>query len=323
MILVLYSVDPQMARHVAMKSIVKDFPIRDEFNYVSFNMAVKTVNELASECEFLPIGTDRKCILATDCGFLAKGRGYKYQKDDGPEALLRYLKNPNDFIDLYLLVHAETVDEKNPLIQAAMKSGQVKGIPMPKPEEWIEYARKFLAAKGSPIDVDAARELVVRAENDYGRFINDLNKLANYANGEPITMKAILALIPPRIEDDTFALSNALTRGDVAKAIGIYRDLKQHSVDEIRLINTLAGQFVFMDEVAFLDGKGMSSFDIAKELGASPKRVEITVRNLYRMKLGALTRILEDLYATEKQILTGQVDAPFAFMRFLANFSIA
>ena len=323
MILVLYSPDPQMARHVAMKAIRKDFPVRDEFNYVSFNMTMTTLNDLADECSYLPLGTERKCVVASDCAFLAKSKAkYKYQKDDGPDKLLAYLDNPSAFIDLYLLVHAEAVDEKNPLVKAIMKTGSIKGIPLPKPEEWIDYANRYMAHNHCSIEPDAARELVARVDGDYGRFLNDLAKLASYANGEPVTLFAVKTLVTPKIEDDTFAMSNALTRGDVPKAMAIYRDLKSHSVDEIRLINVLAGQFTFMDEVRYLDAKGASSYDIARELATSPKRVEVTLRNLYRVKSDSLPRILEELYACEKAILTGSASPEFAFTRFLANYSI-
>ena len=323
MILLLYSNDPAMARHIAQKSIKKDFPIRDEFNYVSLNMATTRLNDLADECSFVPLGTERKCVLAFDCAFLAKSKTkYKYQADDGPDKLLEYCKNPNAFIDLYLLVHSDAIDEKNPIVKAVVNTGSVKGIPIPKTEEWVSYATKYLAAKGSPIDPDAARELVRRDDGDYGRFINDLRKLECYANGEPVSLKAVQMLITPKVEDDTFAMSNALTRGDVAKAMDIYKDLKAHSVDEIRLINTLAMQFTFMDMVRYLDAKGTPSNEIATELFTSPKRVEVTLRNLYRIKPDSLPRILDELYECEKAILTGQVAPEFAFGRFLANYRI-
>lgn len=323
MILVLYSPDPQMARHVAMKAIRKDFPVRDEFNYVSFNMTMTTLNDLADECSYLPLGTERKCVVASDCAFLAKTKAkFKPQKGDGTERLLRYLEHPDEAVDLYMLVYAENVDEKNPLLLAAEKNGTVKGVPLPKPEEWVTYATKYCAAKGSDIDPDAARELVTRVDNDYGRFLCDLEKLVTYANGERITLATVKELVTPKIEEDTFAMSNALSRGDVSKAIAIYQDLKSHSIEEIRLINTLASQFTFMHMVRYLDAKGMSSYDIARELGTSPKRVEVTARNLYRVKGDSLSRILDELYETEKAILTGTVQPEFAFSRFLANFSL-
>ena len=323
MILLLYSLDPAMAKYTAMKSIKKDFPLRDEFNYASFNMSQTRLNDLADECSFLPLGAERKCVLAFDCAFLAKSKTkYKYQADDGPDKLLEYCKNPNAFIDLYLLVHSDAVDEKNPIVKAVMNTGSVKGIPVPKTEEWADFAIRYLAKKGSPIDADAARELAKRDDGDYGRFIADLQKLECYANGEPISLKAVMMLTTPKVEEDTFAMSNALTRGDVAKAMAIYQDLKMHSVDEIRLINTLAGQFTFMDMVRYLDAKGASSNQIASELFTSPKRVEVTLRNLYRIKPDSLPRILDELYECEKAILSGAVAPEFAFQRFLANYRI-
>ncbi|MCR5348822.1 MAG: DNA polymerase III subunit delta [Bacilli bacterium] len=320
MILVLYSTDPQMARHVAMKQIRKDFPKRDEFNYISLNMELTPLDELAQECSFLPLGCDRKCVLAFGCSFLAKTKTKLDEKES--RRLLEYLKNPDAFIDLYMLVEADAVDEKNPLVKAIMNTGQIKGIPLPKPEEWMEYAKQYFAAKGCGIEESACRELILRVDNDYGRFQNDLGKLSSYANGETITLNAVKMLIAPKIEEDTFAMSNALTRGDVAKAMAIYKDLKAHSVDEIRLINTLASQFLFMDEVRYLDLRGNSSDEIARELATSRKRVEVTLSNLYRIHQEAIPRILEELYECEKSILTGNVEPAFAFTRFLANYTI-
>ena len=323
MILLLYSVDPQMARHIADKSIRKDFPVKDECNYVSLNMAVTPVNELAEECSFLPLGTERKCVLASNCLFLAKSKTkYKYASGDGPEKLLEYCRNPNAFIDLYLLCPAESVDEKNEIVKAIATTGSVKGIPLPKPAEWIEYAKKYCSAKGSPIDYEAAQELVFRVDNDYGRFLNEMDKLLAYANGEPITKAIVTRMVPPKEEDDIFQMSNALARNDVSKAFAVYKDLKAHSMDEIRIINILTNQFVFMDEVRFLSARGSSAMDIAQELGANPKRVEITMRGLYQVKSDGITKILEELYKTEKSILSGEADPSFAFTRFLANYKI-
>jgi len=77
-----------------------------------------------------------------------------------------------------------------------------------------------------------------------------------------------------------------------------------------------------MDQVRYLDAKGSSSYDIAKELYTSPKRVEVTLRNLYRVMPEALPRILEELYQCEKNILSGKMTPEFAFSLFLANYQI-
>lgn len=323
MITVLYSSDPMMARYAALVSIHKAFPERDEFNYIRFNMAETTLNELADECNFLPLGTDRKCILASDCAFLAKSKTkYKFAEGDSISRLLEYCKSPSAFVDLYLLVKGE-IDPKNELVKAIQVTGSVKEVVVPSEEELAEKANRYFSTKGGGIEPEAARELAKRVGSDYGRFINELPKLLNYANGERVRLDSVKLLVAPKEEDDTFALSNALVKGDAKKAIKIYRDLKTHGVEEVRLINMLANQFVFLDEVRYLDAKGLSSYQIGTELATSPKRVEVSLRNIYRIKEHVFPRILDELYETEKAILTGKADGEFAFMRFLANFDIA
>ena len=323
MITLLYSSDATMTRYAALLSIHKTFPVRDEFNYVRFNMAETRLNELADECNFIPLGTDRKCVLASDCAFLAKSKTkYKLAEGDSFDRLLAYFQSPSEFVDLYLLVKGE-IDPKNELVKAIKNTGTIKEILLPSEDELAEKATRYFASKGAGIEPEAAREIAKRVGVDYGRFMNELPKLLNYANGEQVRLESVKLLVAPKEEDDTFALSNALVRGDVKKAMAIYRDLKAHSLEEVRLINMLANQFVFLDEVRYLDAKGLSSQQIASELTTSPKRVEISLRNMYRIKPDVFPRILEELYVCEKAILTGQSDGEFAFMRFLANYDIA
>ena len=320
MITILSSKDAEMARSRAKKLLAKDFPVRDETNYVSLNMAVTPVKELAEECEYLPLGTERKCILAENCFFLAKTKGkVKLLKDDSLEGLQRFCEHPSEWIDLYLLVYDE-LDPKNPIVHAVSNTGSVKEIPIPEAADWVTYAKKYLASKGSGIDDRAASELVKRVGGDYGRFIGELQKLENYGNGEPISLKAIEMLVAPKLEDDAFKMSNCLLRGDIKGAISIYRDLKIYQIDEIRLLNMLVNQFRFLEMVRYLDAKGFDSREIASRLKEKPIRVEIALKNLYSLKQDSLPRIMEELYECEKGILTGEKDAPLAFELFLANY---
>ncbi len=320
MIVVLFSNDSEMVRTRALKMIKADFPTRDETNYVNLNMTVSSVRELAEECEMLSLGAERKCVVGQNCFFLSKSKTKaKLAKDDSIEPLLAYCKNPNAFVDLYLLVYGE-VDPKNEIIKAISATGSIKEIPIPKAEDWIEYAKKTFREEG--IEEAAASEIVKRVGNDYGRFIGELSKLKNYANGERLTLKAVQMLVAPKLEDDAFKMSNHLLKGQIEEATRIYQNLKVYGTDEIRLINMLASQFRFLDMVRFLDARGLSSSQIASTLGEKPIRVDIGLRNLYAMRPDSLPRIMEDLYVCQKRILTGEADERFAFELFLATFEL-
>lgn len=330
-IYLIYSEEPELARRSALKILKKEFPGRDEFNYASLNMAVSPLKELADECSYLPLGVDRKAVFAEDCQFLvkpvrAKGAAKatskkKAQKIDvSLERMAAYCQNPNENIDLFLVVYSQSLDEGNPVVQAVKNTGRILNVPIPSAQEWIDFALRFLKKYGVEAEPAVAEEIVRRVNGDYGRFLSDLAKLSIYANGEPLTMNAVKRLVSPKLEDDAFAMSNALLRNDVSSAIAIYHDLKVFGVDEVRLMNLLANQFRFMDMVQTLSNMGLGSDAVAAELAAKPFRVTVTLRNLQGAKKGSLPRIMESLYATEKAILSGEQPPRLAFERFLATF---
>ncbi len=320
MIYLIYSKESEMARRSALKILKKEFPKRDEGNYVCFNMAVTPIKTLVDECEAMSLMSSKKAVLAEDCAFLSKmERGSKKIKDAGSEALEQYCLHPNPDVDLFLVVYAEQLDTKNKVVDAISKTGMIKEVPVPPEEEWIAYTKRYLERNGSKIEDDAAIDLVKRIDGDYGRFLSELTKLDAFGSGATITKEDIRILVSPRLEEDAFVLSNALSNGNIEKALRVYRDLKAHSIDEIRLINMLGNQFRFLDEVAFLASQGGSKNAIASELNASPYRVDICLRNLRSMRPNATARVLERLYRCEKAILSGEQNAEFAFTRFLAE----
>lgn len=323
MIYLIFSSQSKMAQSALQTLLKKDYPERDECNFVSFDLGVTPVNELAKECDQLPLGYEKKAVVGENAAFLAKSRTkYKYQKDDGPEALLAYLQNPNPAIDLYLLLYSDEPDLSSPLVKAIKQNGEIKQVKQLTPDQWPTFIRNYFEKRGTSIAPDAVRELYNRTGGDYANFINESQKLLAYAGGTPIDLKIVATMVSPKLDDDAFHLSNALTRGDIESALRIYRDLKVHSVEEITLINLLAGQFRYMDMVRFLDAKGLDSAQIAREIGGSPIRADITVRNLYRIKEASLLRIQEQLYQLDYEILSGHQDPEFAFQLFLANFAL-
>ena len=320
MIRLYYSSSPDLAKRAARRDLKKDYPNPDETNFVSFNMAVTPLRDLAEECSYLSLGVEKKAVLAYDCFFLEKSKSKpKYQKDDKPEALLEYLEHPIYETDLYLLVYADALDDKSEMVEAIKKTGFVKEVLIPSPQDWVDYAEKYLGSRGVSISRKASAELVHRVGNDFGIFSQELDKLVAYANGEAVSYEAVLRIVTKNEEDDAFAIGNALVRGDTGKAIEEYKKAKRGGADEIRLINMLAGQILYLDEVRFLSSIGYDAPMIARELGGSPKRAEIAFRNLYGMTAEAIEKTLEDLYQTEHQILNGEAPPELSFSLFLAR----
>ncbi len=320
MIKLYLSAQARLALDMAKRFLNKNYPERDETNFASFNMAVTTVKELAEECESLSLFAERKAILALDCFFLGKGK-YKLLAEDSLDPLLRYLQNPNPNVDLILLVYGE-LDPKSELVKAIKENGEVKEIKDPSDEELILNAKQRLAKAGGEFLPGAAEELICRIGGDYARYCNEFEKILIYANGGKVSKEEVKALVAPKLEDDTFAMSNALLKGNVALAFSIYHDLKVVKTEEVMLLSMLAKSFQFMEEVSYLSNQGLSSSGIASQLKANPYRVKITLNNLYSVDERKLPLILEQIYQTSLSILSGKEESQFAFERFLANYSI-
>lgn len=313
-----------MVKGALKKLLDEALPARDEMNYVSLDMGVTTLLELSNECLALPLGYNKKAIVAENCFFLAKTSGkIKMPKNDDAAPLLAFFANPDPNILLYLLVYAEELDGRSPFYTALVQ-GQAKMNPVSQfsPEQWKSFIPRFFEKRNVKIDSDAVDELLNRIDGDYAQFLNEAQKIITYAGKDDVTVDMVAKLVAPPLEDDVFQLSNALTRGDNGKALSIYKDLKVRAVDPIPLINLLARQFSFMDQVAFLAAQGQSNSAIALRLKCSFGRVNATQYGLRKIKNGSLGKALEGLYQSEFAILTGQEDPDLAFSLYLANLSL-
>lgn len=330
MIHLYYSSQDIMAKEMAKRAVKKILPERNDFNYIAFDLLQSSIQEAVSECEFLPFGCEKKVVVLENCGFLKKGARFKFQKGEeggkGIEILLNYLIHPNEAVDLFLLCYSEQIDKTSSIFHAIEddENNDIQGMKPLSSNDWVSYIANFFAKRGVKIDPEACRELSKRINGDYGSFLNETSKLLTYAAGSPIHMATIETLVPPYVEDDAYKISNALSRGDKRLAIQIYQDLKKKgAVEEVYLINMLANQFAYLDKVRYLDSQGLDSRQIASELGdRSSMRAEIAVRNLFNVREDSIPKILNQLYRTEKLILSGEASGELSFNLFLANFQL-
>jgi DNA polymerase-3 subunit delta len=314
-----------MVKGALKKLMQTSCPNPDAMNYVSFDLGVTPLLDVANECLSLPLGYDKKTVVAENCFFLEKSRSKpKYLKGDDPKAFLAYLQNPDPAIDLYLLVYSDSLDEKERFLPSSFSFDGARINPVSEfsKEQWHDYIARFFEKRNVAIEPMAINEIQNRIAGDYARFLNEGQKLVAYSNGEKITKAVVESLVSEPLEDDAFRLSNALTRGDVKNAIRIYQDLRVFSAEPISLIHLLANQFRFLNEVRYLQSSGLGSSQISGALQCSSMRVSIALDNLRRMGEDSLNNALDGLYDCEVSILTGKCDPDMAFSLYLANFTL-
>ena len=286
----------------------------DDFNVTKIDLDESSLDEVAYEASSLPLGYDKKALVVDNCVFLTK----EVKKED-EEKVLDILKNSTDDIDLIFILRSEKIDQKGKIFNYIKENGQVFEFLNISKEDWPIYIRKYFKNKNVEITSEAVNELVSRVDGDLTRFINEAEKLCLYKSS--ITLADVTLMVSKPLEDDAFQMSNALFRGENGVAISIYRDLKllgQKFVDA--LIPMLASQFRFISEVCFLDSRGLDKDDIASELGVSPVRVKIALKNSRNISRRQIANALDKLYNLDLQIKSGQIDRSYGLELFLINF---
>ena len=286
----------------------------DDFNVTKIDFEESSLDEIAYEASSLPLGYDKKAVVVDNCAFLTKD----VEKAD-EDKVLEMLKHSTNDIDIIFILRSEKIDNKGKIFNFIKENGQVLEFLNISKEEWPLYIRKFFKNKNVEITSEAINELSNRVDGDLTRFINEAEKLCLYKNS--ITIADVTLMVAKPLEDDAFQMSNALFRGENGVAISIYRDLKllgQKFVDA--LIPMLASQFRFISEVCFLDSRGLDKDDIASELGVSPVRVKIALKNSRNISRKQIANALDKLYNLDLQIKSGQIDRSYGLELFLINF---
>lgn len=286
----------------------------DDFNVTKIDLEESLLDEVIYESSSLPLGYEKKAVVVDNCEFLTKD----VEKND-EDKVLEMLKNSSDDIDLIFILRNENVDKKGKIFNFIKDNGQILEFLNISKEEWPLYIRKYFKNKNVEITQEAINELSNRVDGDLTRFMNEAEKLCLYKNS--IILADVTLMVAKPLEDDAFQMSNALFRGENGVAISIYRDLKllgQKFVDA--LVPMLASQFRFISEVCFLDSRGLDKEDIAKELGVSPVRVKIALKNSRNISRRQIANALDKLYNLDLQIKSGHIDRSYGLELFLINF---
>lgn len=325
MIYIFFNEQPELVKRALNNFLRSYFPEKNDMNYFKADASEVSFREIVEEAYSLPLGEDKKVVVIENCTFLGKsgqkGKRKKNNSQSELDVLIDYCENPNMYSDLIFLYYSDQLDENNKLVNVIKNKGSIKQVSTPSENEWRNVVRRYFEKNKTEIDDDAVDEIVKRINGDYLNYLNDTNKLLNYANGERITLNIVRMLINDRTEFDVFSLCNYLIKGNIKACLSIYENLKKHSIDEITLIGTLTNQFKFMDQVLYLSRKGYGPDTIARELSTSPYRVKIILSNSLRNNSeDDIKKVLNDLYILSKNILSGGRPAEYSFKMFLLNY---
>lgn len=191
------------------------------------------------------------------------------------ELLADYLASPAPGTVLALV--AAEVKADSALGKAVKKKGDILAYDVSK-KELPRWLRDQFGARHTPADIEACRRLIELVGEDRRELANEVDRLATWAAGETVTEAVVDRLVLPRAEVETFALTDALGRRDVAAALEAFEARIEHASDVNReltsLVALLANHVRRLREVQELDAQGIRARDAAVQLKRHPFYVE-------------------------------------------------
>ena len=195
------------------------------------------------------------------------------------KAVAAYLAAPTPSTVLALV--GGELKKDGPLAKAVAPHGEVLvwDVPQRGLERWVAEQFKL---RSTPVDGDACRLLVELVGHDLYDLAGEVDKLATWAAGAPVTTAEVEALVAERAESPAFVLTDAWGSRDVAAVLRASERMLERSGDPRsrtipRVVGALTNHVGRLRAVQRLDEEGVEAKEAASRLKLHP----FYVRKLY------------------------------------------
>ncbi|MDO9509660.1 MAG: DNA polymerase III subunit delta [Candidatus Magasanikbacteria bacterium] len=171
------------------------------------------------------------------------------------------------------------------------------------------WAEKEIKNRGGKINFNALNLLLQVCNND-SWFLNSLiDQLVAYKNGVEIESTDIVLFAEEKIDDNIFALAEAIAFGDKTKALKMINEQRKNDADEFYLFRMILRQFRILAQAKDVLEKnpGMSSDDVARAIKQKPYVIK-KVWNLMNKDREWFLRVYDMMLDIEIKVKTGIAD---------------
>lgn len=294
-----------------IQKIIKDNSKEEKPDTITYNMATTSLEEVLADAQTIPFFTEHKILIMQNCTFLSAAN----EGGQNIESLEAYLEHPLLSTTLILTGNFEKVDKRKKIVKTIQKTCRVISCAMLDEQGKRALVIQTLKANQIKLNDSAINHLVSLLPCDSAIIENELAKLIMYPN--PLEPQILDLLITRQIEDDVFALADAIMKAKEKQVFKIWNDLNALNKEPIFMISVLASQFRFYYQVKTLLVSGLNENDITQELKAHPYRVKLSVKAVASTSCDQLLKVLAMLAETDQKIKSGLLDKQLGFELFL------
>ena len=304
-----------------VNKLISNFFKDEEKNVIKFDYLESGFSPLLDEIAQTGLAfLSKKIVILNNSDFLSVDKENKKLDEKEVNEFLSFLKYKIEDVMVILITKNDRLLTKSKIVKYFEDNEKIYSFKQTSKATFIDYIAKFFNAKKYTISQEAINLLYEYVNNDLFIFENEANKLMLYKlEDHEINVEDIKKISAKTIDDNFFELSDAILKNNKKLIFDAYNNLKTKNVEPVRLINALTTNFIFYDQILFLNGLKKSDDEIAKTLNVNPFRVSISLRNLKGFNNKTIQSILDKLYYLDKSIKTSEVDRFFAFEMFLLD----
>jgi len=287
----------------------------DEFNITSYDCEETNVSNAIQDALTPPFMSDTKVVLIKRPLFLTNE---KSPISHDLKLLNSYIESPLE--TTYLIIDASLLklNEKNETVKLLRKKAFVSETKAIGDIEFTGWLKRQCDLENVSIKDDAIKLFVNLVGKDLINAKTEVDKLISYVGkGETITKEIVKLVCTKEIQNDIFALSNAILESNKEKTINTYLDLIASDNDVNRLINLVSKTIRESLIVNAMLKEGSKQSDVALRMKVSPNRAFYMVKNAKGIDVIKAEDYLCELSNLDYKIKSGQVDAKTGFEFFL------
>lgn len=280
---------------------------------IKYSLDKDNLEDIILDASLVNMFSNIKLILVSDANIFATSK-----KDINTKPLEDYFDNYNSDTYIIFVCEQEKVDTRKKIYKKIKEHGEIIEITKTSKLDIKKFILNTL--KQNEYTIENIDYLSDKIGTNIDNAENELNKLMIFKMDEKnISNNDIDKLIIPSLEDEIFALSDAVIKNETKRSLDLLEEFINKNYDEMQIIILLASSFRFMYQVKHLSNKNMSSDMIAKELSANPYRVKINLKNCYYYNEDDLLSYIKKLADLDKNIKLGLIDKNLGLQLFLMN----
>lgn len=293
-----------------------------DLNYVQYDGNKVTCEEIINACETLPFISDKKVVVIYRADFLSDNK--KSMNKNGEE-IIKQLSNysiPEHCIFIMYYVFENDRDKISRKVKKFDKKAVVVEFTKLKGMTLQKKVKDMFDEKNKAISKAELSLFCSEVPNNMDIIKNEIEKLCAYTGDNDIKREDILALLPPKSNNDIFNLVDFISQKKPEKALEILDELFYRGETATKILSMIERQFKLMFQIKLGMLSGKRKDELSQELKLNPYICDKMMGQCTKYSMNQLVKAEELCINTEKELKSQSVNGKIKLELLILNSAI-